>query len=94
VLAPRSKKLLLKKKLFVKWWRWGEPRSTAFGHKYFSVEKSRDPASRRRAPAFNSPISSIAQKNKHPFRVFISVGVEMGGIEPPCKKFLQRNLHI
>ncbi len=29
-------------------------REYAFGHKYFSAEKSRDPDSRRRAPSFDS----------------------------------------
>ena len=33
-----------------------ENREYAFGHKYFSGEKSRDPASRRRAPASDSSI--------------------------------------
>jgi len=46
------------------------------GHAYFSAEKSRDPASRRRAPAFKSPTQSFAllvfQKNllnKNKFRI-------------------------
>jgi hypothetical protein len=33
-------------------------------------------------------------KNKHSFRVFIFVCVEMAGIEPACKENSYRNLHV
>ncbi len=41
-------------------------RGEGFGHAYFSVEKSRDPASRRRAPAFKSLLPSCRRVRHRP----------------------------
>ncbi len=56
------------------------------GHKSFSTEKARDPASRRRGPAFDSfiPLAMMIQKDRAFSSAFLFIAGDEG-IEPSPK---------